>query len=37
MVTLTLLGGDNAEFQKISNVEIDSIFEKIKLGLGVVK
>ena len=35
IVGLTLAGGENAEFFQITNVKIEEIFEKIRLGLGI--
>lgn len=34
---LAFSGGENAEFEKVNNMEIDSIFEKIKISLGAIK
>jgi len=37
LTELSEIGGENADFVKISNVKIDEIFEKIRIGLGIQK
>jgi hypothetical protein len=37
LATLAACGGENAEFMKVSDIDISNIFEKIKLSLGIIE